>query len=421
MNTSGLYAVFQKSRGVSIDSRSINEGDLFFALKGPNFDGHKYINSAFENGASYAIIHDPNYKGNKNVFLVNNTEESLQNLARYHRCMVDIPVIGITGSNGKTTTKELMASVLKTKYSVFATKGNLNNHLGVPLSILSIRDTHEIAIIEMGANHLKEIKYLSEIAMPDYGIITNIGKAHLEGFGNMEGVRKGKTELYEYLNKINGTIFYDPEDELVKKSIPSNTTNISYSTSNVHSISNYPLVGFQYKNLFVQSNLSGTYNLINMLAAMAIGKHFKLSNEELKKGIENYKPNNNRSQVKETKHNILILDSYNANPSSMLESIKYFHSYPSNKKTLILGHMLELGDSSQEEHKLLIEFIISLDWNDVFLVGSEFLNLGSLIPYEVFSNTDELSKRLQEIKMKGNTILLKGSRGVALEKCVEYL
>lgn len=421
MSTIELYEYYKKSNGISIDSRTTNEGDLFFALKGPNFDGHKYIESAFEKGASYAIIDDVSYEERDNVLLVSNTEQALQSLARYHRCMITIPVLGITGSNGKTTTKELIASVLRTKYSVFATKGNLNNHLGVPISVLSIKDFHEIAIIEMGANHLEEIKFLSEIAMPDLGLITNIGKAHLEGFGDLEGVRKGKTELYEYLERTKGTIFFNVDDEMLVKSLPTSTTNMSYTISEVHSVLNFPFVGFQYSNVFIQSNLSGAYNIVNMVAALAVGLYFKLSIDELKKGIENYEPKNNRSQVKETGHNILIMDAYNANPSSMVESIKNFSLHPQENKTLILGHMLELGESTKAEHRHLINYISSFEWTNVFLVGSEFSGIDISQPYEIFLDTNELSKKLQAINLKDNVVLLKGSRGIALEKCIEHL
>lgn len=421
MNTIELYEFYKKSDGISIDSRTTNQGDLFFALKGPNFDGHKYIDSALDKGASYAVIDDPSFNEKANTLLVDDVEKALQNLAKYHRCMISIPVLGITGSNGKTTTKELIASVLRTKYSVFATKGNLNNHLGVPISVLSIKDFHDIAIIEMGANHIGEIKFLSEISMPDLGLITNIGKAHLEGFGDLEGVRKGKTELYNYLNCTKGTLFYNIEDEMLVKSLPTSTTNISYSETEVHSISNFPFVGFQYKDISIQSNLSGAYNIINMMAALTIGTYFKLTLEDLKTGIEDYKPTNNRSQVKKTENNVLILDAYNANPSSMLESIKNFNLHPLENKTLILGHMLELGESSDLEHKQLIKFISSYEWTNVFLVGSEFLSIEVSQSFEVFKDTEELSKRLQIINLKDNVVLLKGSRGIALEKCVEYL
>ena len=416
-----LYEFFKKSSGVSIDSRSIEEGNLFFAIKGPNFDGHTYIHSVLESGASFVIAENPDYDSFENVFVVHNTIETLQNLARYHRSMLQIPVIGITGSNGKTTTKELVTSVLKTKFSVFATKGNYNNHLGVPLSVLSINEHHEIAIIEMGANKGGEIKFLSEIAMPTIGLITNIGKAHLEGFGGLEGVRKGKTELFDYLEATNGIIFYNIDDDIIKESLPSATTNLSYSIANVVPESNYPYVDFKFQGLIIHSKLTGTYNIINMVVALSIGEYFGLVGKELKSGIENYIPKNNRSEVKETLSNTLIMDAYNANPSSMVESIKNFNSHPGKKKTLIIGHMLELGESSEQEHRNLIEFIASFEWDNVFLVGSEFLNLGIPIPFEVFQSTEELSQKLNRCEIKGHIILLKGSRGIALEKCLDQL
>lgn len=421
MRISELYKIYKKANGVSIDSRSLEKGDMFFALKGPNFDGHEYITSALKDGASFAIAEDPAFSHLDNVFIVKNTVEALQSLAKYHRCMLKIPVVGITGSNGKTTTKELITSVLKMKFNVFATRGNYNNHLGVPLSILSIKDVHEIAVIEMGANHKGEIKFLSEISMPTHGLITNIGKAHLEGFGGLEGVRIGKTELYNYLRTTEGIIFYNINDEKLKQSLPSEIKNINYSIEDVSIVTKYPYVEFKYENTLIRSNLSGTYNTINMVAAITVGEYFGLSMEDLKRGIESYIPSNNRSQIKETKKNTLIMDAYNANPSSMLESIKYFNAHPSSKKTLIIGHMLELGDSSTQEHIDLVNYISSFEWENVFLVGAEFVNLGSSIPFEIFKSTLELSHKLKEINLKGQTILLKGSRGIALEKCVEFL
>ena len=421
MNTVELYKYYRRALGVSIDSRSIHTGDMFFAIKGPNFDGHNYIEAAFKNGAKYAVIDNSEYADYPNALLVKDTINALQDLAKYHRCMLRIPIIGITGSNGKTTTKELMASVLSTQFNVFATKGNLNNHLGVPLSVLSITDEHEIAIIEMGANHLREIKFLSEIAMPDFGLITNIGKAHLEGFGDLEGVRKGKTELFEYLDKTNGTVFLNNDDQLLIKSIPQNVKKISYSLAKVESISDYPHVEILYNKVEIQSNLSGVYNRINIIAALTVGAYFDVSDEELQSGIRNYIPENNRSQIKETEKNVLILDAYNANPSSMLESIKNFHAHPAEKKTLILGHMLELGESSKKEHTDLVNFISSFEWENVFLVGTEFFNLEDDLAFNRYKDTNELSKVLQDLNLRGHTILLKGSRGIALEKCVDYM
>ena len=421
MDTVSLYAYYLKSSGVSIDSRTVNHGDLFFALKGPNFDGHKYVQSAIEKGAIYAVIEDESFYREGRTLLVRNTEEALQNLARYHRCMITIPVIGITGSNGKTTTKELMASVLSQKYNVFATKGNLNNHLGVPISVLSIDQTHELAIIEMGANHQKEIQFLSEICQPDYGLITNIGKAHLEGFGGIEGVRKGKTELYQYLSKTNGIIFYHEGDERLVVSLPGKTTNISYNKDAVDVVDNYPVVSFKYQGTKFQTQLSGSYNLINAIAVLTIGSYFDVSVSEMKKGIESYIPDNNRSQLKRTDRNLLILDAYNANPSSMAESIKNFANHPGENKMLILGHMLEMGDSSKEEHERLVQLISSFQWKKVMLVGAEFYKIDSVNSFDLYPDTQALCEKLKEEQFENYTILLKGSRGVALERCVDYL
>lgn len=421
MRTEELFEIFKNSTGVSIDTRTIEKGNLFFAIKGPNFDGHAYISAALDAGAAYAIADDSKYIQDERVIYVNNTMESLQSLARYRRALFAKPVIGITGSNGKTTTKELVVSVLKTKYNVYATKGNYNNHLGVPLSILSIADEHEIAIIEMGANHQGEIKFLSEIAMPDIGVITNIGKAHLEGFGGIEGVRKGKTELYKYLDSTYGVIFYNEEDEYLVRSLPKNTSNISYSLGSTRLISNFPYVSFCYKDIEIQSNLTGAYNMINMVAALSLGEYFGLDSNHLKEGIESYIPENNRSQIKKTERNVLIMDAYNANPSSMIASIKNFNAYPSEKKTLIIGHMLELGPTSTQEHKDLVDYIGSFKWDNVFLVGSEFFKIQKEIPFSLFKNTKELRGFIKPMNLSGHAILLKGSRGVALEKSIDLL
>jgi len=421
MKITELYKYYKTSSGVSIDSRSISKDELFFALKGPNFDGHKYVDQAFGKGAKYAIIDDAHAQVAGKTLLVSNVEKALQGLARYHRCMLQIPVIGITGSNGKTTTKELISAVLSMKYDVFATQGNLNNHLGVPLSVLSIKEHHEIAIIEMGANHIKEIEFLSEISQPDIGLITNIGKAHLEGFGSLEGVRIGKTELYKYIEKTNGLIFYHEGDEKLVQSLPENTTNIKYSILDAQGVSNYPTVAFSYQGIIIRSNLSGAYNLVNMIAAIRIGQHFSVPIEWMKKGIEDYIPDNNRSELKKTDANTLILDAYNANPSSMAESIKNFGHHPAPRKILILGHMLEMGDDSKVEHERLIELISQYDWEKVFLVGQEFYLADNATAYTLYKSTEELSNELKKINLSGYTILLKGSRGIALERCVEYL
>jgi UDP-N-acetylmuramoyl-tripeptide--D-alanyl-D-alanine ligase len=421
MITSELHKKYQECSGVSIDSRTISENQMFFALRGPNFDGHLYIESAFNGGAKYVVIEDEIYKSVSNTILVTNVEFALQNLARYHRSTLQIPIIGLTGSNGKTTTKELLACVLSQKYEVFATKGNLNNHLGVPISLLSIKQYHTIAIIEMGANHQGEIKFLSELSMPDYGLITNIGKAHLEGFGNIEGVRKAKTELFDFLRKINGQIFFDRADINLSKSILEEDKAIAYDSSQIRILSEFPYLKIVYEKYEYSVNLSGGYNATNMLAAITIGQYFQITNKEISKGFIEYIPSNNRSEIKNTEFNVLILDAYNANPSSMKVSIENLYKANAKNKTLIIGHMLELGLESKLEHQELINYIKELGFKSVFLVGLEFQNANFPKDFYYFDDTTTLIKLLTKMPLKNHTILLKGSRGIALEKLIPYL
>ncbi|MEE9439657.1 MAG: UDP-N-acetylmuramoyl-tripeptide--D-alanyl-D-alanine ligase [Saprospiraceae bacterium] len=418
-----LYKKFEETNGVSIDSRSIKNDQLFFALKGPNFDGHKYIINAKKNGAKYAVIDDESYSYFGFTILVSDVEKALQDLARYHRMFVRIPVIGLTGSNGKTTTKELIYSVLSEKFNVLATIGNLNNHLGVPLSILRIDKNHEIAIIEMGANKPLEIEFLSRIAMPDIGIITNIGKAHLEGFINIEGVLKAKTELYKYLESTKGKIFYNLNEERLINSLPNSTDNIPYSIDDIDVFDSFPTLSFNYKEIRFTSQLSGRFNAFNIMTAIKIGEYFDLTISQIKSGIENYNPQNNRSQIKITDKNTLILDAYNANPSSMKASIlNVANSLTSGDKVLILGHMLELGESSKSEHAEIIQYIQKWDWTQVILVGSEFINITVPQKFDCFTDVTEcIDTFFSEKIIVGSTVLLKGSRGATLEKLVPYL
>ncbi len=421
MITSELHKKYQECSGVSIDSRTISENQMFFALRGPNFDGHLYVESALKGGAKYVVIEDEVYKDVSNTILVTNVERALQNLARYHRSTIQIPIIGLTGSNGKTTTKELLASVLSQKYEVFATKGNLNNHLGVPISLLSIKNNHTIAIIEMGANHQGEIKFLSELSMPGYGLITNIGKAHLEGFGNIEGVRKAKTELYEFIRKINGQIFFDLADKNLAKSILEKDNAIAYDSAQIQTLTEFPYLKIVYKKFEYSVNMSGGYNAKNMLAAITIGQYFQITNKEISKGLSEYIPSNNRSEIKNTEFNVLILDAYNANPSSMKVSIENLYKATAKNKTLIIGHMLELGLESKLEHQELINYIKELGFQSVFLVGREFQNVNFPTDFYYFNDTTRLTELLAEKPLRNQTILLKGSRGIALEKLIPYL
>ena len=421
MKTSGLHKLYLECTGVSIDSRSISKNQLFFALKGPNFDGHLYIESALKEGAKYVIIDDEKYIQVPNTILVTNVERALQDLARYHRTTLKIPIIGLTGSNGKTTTKELLGSVLSQKFEVFATDGNLNNHLGVPISILSIKSNHTIAIIEMGANHPGEIKFLSEISMPDYGLITNIGKAHLEGFGNIEGVRKSKTELYEFIRKVKGQIFFDSSDKYLSKSISKEDNAIAYDSAQITILTEFPYLKISYNQNEFSVNLSGGYNATNMLAAIIIGHYFQIANKDISKGLSAYVPTNNRSEIRNTEYNTLILDAYNANPSSMSVSIDNIYKAKTKNKTLIIGHMLELGTASESEHQDLVNNLIELGFQSVFLVGEEFQKVDIPKNFNYFTDTRSLKEYLSDTPLRNQTILLKGSRGIALEKLIPIL
>lgn len=416
-----LYAYFQSCTGVSIDSRSVQVGEMFFALRGPNFDGHHYIDNALTAGAKYVVIEDARFVKDQITILVVNVEKALQDLARFHRLHLTIPIIGLTGSNGKTTTKELLASILTCKYRTFATKGNLNNHLGVPISILSITQLHEIAVIEMGANHVGEIKYLSEIAMPVIGLITNIGKAHLEGFGGIEGVRKGKTELYDYLRKTGGQILYNAQDPYLIASLEKADLAIGYDCDEMQVMQSFPSLTLDIDGHEIRSSLTGAYNVLNIAAAIAVAQYYKVPPDDIAAGIEAYIPDNNRSQIHKTDSNTLILDAYNANPSSMIGSIDNLSSAESNRKVLIIGHMLELGSTSHQEHQELVNYIALGDWYRVFLVGSLFATCEYPDWINYHEDTVSLSVTLKEKSLQNCTILLKGSRGIALEKLIPYL
>jgi UDP-N-acetylmuramoyl-tripeptide--D-alanyl-D-alanine ligase len=421
MKIAEIFNLYKKCKGVSIDSRTIRAGEMFFALSGPNFDGHAYIEKAYDSGAKYAVIDNNEYSVLPNTILVNDVEATLQGLAKFYRSHLTIPFIGLTGSNGKTTTKELISSILSEKYRVYATKGNLNNHLGVPLSVLSIKEHHELAIIEMGANHAKEIEFLSEICMPDYGLITNIGKAHLEGFGSIEGVRKAKTELFEYIRKVKGTIFFNSNDTYLQSSILKDDKIIEYNIDNINILSTFPTVSIEYEGIKYTTKLSGGYNATNMLAAITIGRHFQLSDQSIVKGLDKYSPDNNRSEIKKTEKNTLILDAYNANPTSMKASIENLHKADAKNKVLIIGHMLELGETSTSEHTELINLISTMNFSKVYLVGTEFNNIEKPKHFFYSPTTNNLIEDIKKTEIRYSTILLKGSRGVALELIIPYL
>ena len=418
MDIKEIYALFQQHSTICTDSRKISNGAMFISLKGENFNGNKYALKAIQDGCSYAIIDEKEYDTHQNTILVNNALKTLQDLATYHRSQLNIPIIGITGTNGKTTSKELINAVLSSELSCYATKGNLNNHIGVPLSVLEINKKHTIAIIEMGANHQKEIEFLCNIAQPTYGVITNIGSAHLEGFGNLQAVIDTKNELYEFINHNKGHLFVNAEDELLLN-ISNGISQITYGKSGeitglITDIT--PLLSLKYNNEIINSHLIGDFQFSNIMLAICIGKYFNVSTQNIKRSIENYIPTNNRSQLVKTKTNTLILDAYNANPSSMKAMLNSFANQQYKNKLCILGDMLELGRESEKEHLDIIKLTNQLELDCIF-VGEIFNSLTE----NGFKTRNELAKNIQEKNIHKKTILLKGSRGIGLELLIEHL
>ena len=426
MSIKDLHELFMKSSGVVTDSRKIKNNCIFFSLKGENFNGNEFANSAVEKGAMLAVVDEKKFSQNKeNYILVENCLETLQNLANFHRKKLNTKIIGITGSNGKTTTKELINSVLKTHFITYCTKGNLNNHIGVPLSLLEISKNTEVAIIEMGANHIGEIKLLSEIVEPDYGYITNFGKAHLEGFGSEEGVIKGKTELYKFLFKRNGFIFYNSDDEKQKHLLSDYKNKFGFgiksSDLNYTIKSENPTIILEVNNNIIESTLFGNYNIQNIISAVTVGMYLEIPIKKICNGISNYISSNNRSQIVEINSNKIILDAYNANPSSMLLAIKSFEKSKLQNKVLILGDMFELGQYENKFHQGIIDYCENLNINRVFLVGKIFSKTIHSRKFLSSANYIELSKRKEFKEIKNSNLLIKGSRGIQLEKLLEFI
>ncbi|MFV0566456.1 MAG: UDP-N-acetylmuramoyl-tripeptide--D-alanyl-D-alanine ligase, partial [Flavobacteriaceae bacterium] len=379
MEIAQLHQLFLTCNTACTDTRKITQNDMFFALKGDNFNGNTYARQAIAKGAKYAVVDEAPYQTLDTIILVDNVLETLQKLAAFHRTYLNIPIIALTGSNGKTTTKELINAVLSQKYNTTATVGNLNNHIGVPLTLLSMTSKTEIGIVEMGANHLSEIQSLSQIAQPDYGYITNFGKAHLEGFGSIEGVIKGKSELYDYLKKNNKTIFVNGNDAIqYEKTLDANKVIFSEDKStanfNIMFIEAQPNVVVTFNNTTVNSKLIGAYNFNNISAAIAIGQYFKVETNKIKKAIEDYVPSNNRSQVIKKGSNTIILDAYNANPSSMKAALTNFNDLKTDNKIVFLGDMFELGKAAKTEHETIADFADSLKVENIVLIGENFHN-----------------------------------------------
>ena len=419
MNISKLYNIFKEYPSISTDSRNIKKDSLFFALKGENFNGNKFAHKALKNGCKYAVIDEKEYKIDDNFFLVDNVLETLQQLASLHRENLKIPIIAITGTNGKTTSKELITCCLSSELETAYTKGNYNNHIGVPLTLLEINKKHKIGIVEMGANHKNEISLLCEIAKPNYGVITNIGKAHLEGFKSFEGVKHTKKELYDYIKKNNGIIFINNDDNTLNE-ISENIKSITYGKKGDvigEEINSSVYTQVLFNQIKINSNLIGNYQFYNIMLAIAISKHFKINEKNIIKALESYRPKNNRSQVIESKHNLIILDAYNANPSSMNEMINSFYKIKKENKVCILGDMGELGKYSKKEHNEIIKLIQKLNIL-TFYIGGEFYKTTNK---NSFINLEEFKNYLKESPISNSTVLIKGSRSQKLENIVELL
>ena len=419
MNISKLYNIFKEYPSISTDSRNIKKDSIFFALKGENFNGNKFAEEALKSGCKYAIIDEKEYEINENYILVNNALKTLQQLASLHRDNINIPIIAITGTNGKTTSKELITSCLSSELETAYTKGNYNNHIGVPLTLLEINKKHEIGIIEMGANHKNEINFLSEIAKPNYGIITNIGKAHLEGFKNFEGVKSTKKELYDFIKKNNGVIFFNNDDKTLNE-ISKNIKSITYGKNGDiigKEVTSSVYTEVLFNKIKINSNLIGSYQFYNIMLAIAVAKHFSIKEKNIIKSLESYYPKNNRSQVIQSESNLIILDAYNANPTSMNEMINSFYKIKKESKVCILGDMGELGIFSKNEHEEIIKLNKKLNLK-TFYIGREFrklTNKNSFIDFQEFKNY------LKDFPITNSTILIKGSRSQKLENIVELL
>jgi len=428
MNIAELYELYQKHPIVSTDSRIIIKDSIFFALRGENFDGNQFAADSLQKGAAYAVIDNPEFATDPRIILVDDVLLCLQQLANHHRKMLNIPVLAITGSNGKTTSKELIAAVLKNRFNITFTQGNLNNHIGVPLTLLKMTGETQIAVIEMGANHPGEIAALCKIAEPNLGLVTNMGKAHLEGFGSFEGVIKTKTELYDFLRDNNGKCFVNADNELLMKQ-SAGLEQLTYGKSEGVQLKGEPedssylltvKILFPKGWLYFRSQLVGSYNFENIMAAARVGLHFDIDPLLIQKAVEKYTPTNNRSQFIQQGTNRIILDAYNANPTSMLAALQNFDKINHENKTVILGDMLELGEYAMEEHQKIADFVTAQDYDDIFLIGPCFCQVETGTKAKKFENIELLANYLfQQKQMKNNLILIKGSRGIRMEKILD--
>ena len=427
MNISKIYALFNQNNSVSIDTRSIKPKDIFFAIKGPNFDGNNFALEAIKKGASYVISDNSTIsKKSDKIIYVDNSIKALQKLANYHRRKLNTKIIAITGSNGKTTSKELILNVLKSKYKTTATKGNLNNHLGVPLSLLEINENTDFGIIEMGANHINEISQLCKIAEPNFGYITNFGNAHLEGFGSIEGVIKGKSELYNYLINNKSLIFHNSENIMQTSLINNYKNNYTFGINSksdciINKSESENTLNVSYQNKIIKSTIYGDYNFENICIAIATGEYFEVDFKNIKQGIESYLPKNNRSQISVKNNNTIILDAYNANPTSMCLALKAFKKTNYKNKMIIVGDMLELGKDSNHYHQEIINRLEKINDCIIYIVGEYFCNTKHSDKIKSFSSTKELINNLSKTNVSNYSILIKGSRGMQLEKIIEFI
>lgn len=418
-----LYQKFLNSTGVSTDTRTVAKGNLFFALKGENFNGNQYAEQAINKGASFALIDEAEYQLNEQYILVEDVLQTLQALATHHRKQFKIPIIAITGTNGKTTTKELINAIVSTTLETFATQGNFNNHIGVPLSLLSIKKETKVAIIEMGANHLGEIAEYCQWAQPTHGIITNIGNGHLEGFGSYENVIRAKSELYDYLKANQRIVLLNDDDFLLKDTLGNYEYTITYGTKpevdaqiTLHNA--FPTVSVQYAGEIIQSNLFGEYNFNNISTALAVAWYFDIPTDKIQTALAHYKPQNNRSEIKQIDSNLVILDAYNANPTSVKAAVSSFAKLGVNNKILFIGDMFELGKQSHQLHQDIVHYIDSLNFEKVYFVGKSFAQCESKNKAQFVESTEDAIEIFQQANFTQSTLLIKGSRAMGMERIV---
>lgn len=426
MNIHELYRIYLRNPSIQTDTRKLQKGDFFFALKGPNFNANAFAKQALENGAAYAVIDDADFYLDERTLVVPDVLQTLQQLANHHRKQFQIPILAITGSNGKTTTKELIRAVLSSQYKTYTTEGNLNNHIGVPLTLLKIKNDAELAIVEMGANHMKEIESYCVIAEPTHGLITNCGKAHLEGFGSVENIRRGKGELFDWLRAHNGTAFIMSDYDYLKKMSRGISNVLTYGTQDAEIIGHVavsdPFLAVTFSKPHVETihtALVGDYNLPNVLAAVAVGTYFEVPFDKIKSSIEQYQPSNSRSQLVQKGSVKIIVDAYNANPSSMKAAIQNFARTVDNSKILVLGAMAEMGTESMKEHEAIVAEIKKHSWKEVLLVGGDFQKVKH--PFVQLTSADEAGKWLQQQNLSNAYLLLKGSRSMGMEKVLPYI